>query len=138
MKCMNAVPNTTGLIGGASFKLAYENANVARTGDISQYEYTTADIDGYRVNLSKINGQPFVSSGITIQPSHTNPLDNCVDVICRLDDWLCLGVCYRPEDNATHTCPISTDLVVEILCEVNPGDYSHFFSLVTQFHLLRA
>jgi hypothetical protein len=99
-------------VGGVSVKIAYGSVNGDASNNISQLEYTVNGQVFY--DWSNINGQLFIENGFTVRPSYTHPQENCVDIICKLNDLECLGVYYQPQDKGTHSCPISTDLVVEI------------------------
>jgi hypothetical protein len=107
--------------GGVSVKLSKVETPV----NISQVEYTLDTTDA-RIwyDLSNIDSvqQIPVTNGIRITPHYSGALpqssphlSNCVTVYCPPNITFCEGIYNRwNDDHATHTCPLPTDLVVEL------------------------
>jgi hypothetical protein len=118
--------------GGVSVKLSKVKAPI----DISQIEYTVDTVNAkIWYDLSNIDAvqQIPVTDGIRIAPQYSGPLQpssphlsNCVTVYCPPNITLCHGIYNKwNDDHATHACPLSTDLVVE-LCPIQQERRSGF------------
>jgi len=89
--------------GGISLKIATVPVDTV----ITQFEYTyTANNPNVYYDISNINGYPFQQWGFKLIPS----ISSCPSVFCAPGPQPCTDVYNLPDDIATKSCDLSTDL----------------------------
>ncbi|KAI5303893.1 hypothetical protein KEM55_000315 [Ascosphaera atra] len=102
--------------GGVSIKLNTENSQ----SKVSQFEYTLQDNKKVYYDWSNIDGYPFQSGGVTVQPSESD----CPTITCAAGVANCDQAYNQPKDDyATHGCNIKANFNVQ-LCSGGSGSSS--------------
>lgn len=96
---------------GYSIKLS-PSAN----GDVTQFEFTLGSDGKINYDLSNINGYPFASGGMRVDPSMSGDSSNpsCVPIDCPAGATYCNAAYNLPDDVRTHVCSDSADLVLTL------------------------
>lgn len=100
---------------GVSIKLSPESS-----GAVTQFEFTWANGD-ISYDISNINGNPFMSGGMSLTPSMAGAsgYPSCQTVSCPAGQATCTEAYNLPDDVATMVCPEDSDLTFT-LCPGGP------------------
>ena len=86
------------------------------SGSITQFEFTLDSHGNIFYDLSNINGNPFASNGMRVDPSMIGDSSNpsCVAIDCPAGPSTCSAAYNQPDDVRTHACSDQSDLVLTI------------------------
>lgn len=95
------------------------------SGQVTQFEFTLGSDGKINYDLSNIDGNPFASGGMRVEPSMSGDGANpsCVAIDCPAGASTCTAAYNQPDDVRTHVCSDQADLVLT-MCPGGSGSSS--------------